>query len=273
MAAIPGRKKSIDSLSIRMGIPSAEQLRRINAYRTTGRQPFTADEVLTLSIMVSNNFIHSDEVAWSLATLLSMKRSYPGRALTINHSKDARLKQGRVYDSHFTQDPDPPQYVIDGLGLGELNRMVLERDGALVGLWLDIYVLNDEAGRQIYEDIRDGKQAPVSTQGNFYDEVERCHACNCNDPRGVWGSECPYLAANFPWWWFYSDEELEEMEFALWSELDGRHESMEISLVWEGALPAARVPTEAENAGRIQYEFVDPITADSEPLEFEPSIA
>jgi hypothetical protein len=220
-----------------MGNPTDEQLRLINQFRPMGREAYTADELVSVPLMASNNLLTWGSSRWSVEALEAMANTYPGKPMILDHS-DYTVKEtvGFVYDAQMIESNAVPLDVMNGAGEGQNNQAVLQAEGYHQIL---VYAAI-AANHPIVDALRFGRVSNVST-GCITDGTYTCplDGTQFGTKSGMRCAEGHYLPN--PWLTYYLDPEEREM-IAPYYIKDGVISSYELSFVVAGNLPAASVP-------------------------------
>lgn len=224
---------------MKMDHPSASQLGAINKWKPYGQPDYDASEVLTVSILASDNLIRESLEVYSANTLRSMAATYPGESFMLNHSwGDVKEAIGFVYDAEILR--------VANVGNG-LKQAILENS---FNFAVDESLLNTEgymavichcaiAADSTYASaIRYRQLSDVSTGGlaaaNYV-----CPLCG-----GDFGEDDEHYP---PGWWsslLAAWGEIDEDDIAPYAILDSWHRSKELSFVTAGNVPRASILTE-----------------------------
>ncbi|MGL4910244.1 MAG: hypothetical protein ACRC4J_03550 [Cetobacterium sp.] len=210
--------------------PTASQLKKINAQLPRGAMPFSAEEVVSVPLVVANNLVNRSLGKWNIESLKSMARLLVGKPAMLDHSWEGVASiWGRVYDTEIlVGDSATPDAIAAG-GNASLNRRIIKKEGYVQC----IAYCFAEAGHPVVEGVLRGRIAEVSAGLHLFDRYE-CPECetsfsdrNCNhaipssrQEVAIYGSEIPYAP------------------YSVWS---GLYDMGEVSLVTIPRLPASGV--------------------------------
>lgn len=224
------------------GHPSPEQLEKMNQFRLKGAKPFSAEEVVSVAFLGSNNLLHSSPEVWSINALRQMEQQFPGRPFTNDHNwYDVNSINGMVYDAELIQATEVPKSVLEKVDY-DINHAIFQKDGYVQ---LILYVMF-EAGHPIVDKLRFRRGGDVSTgtfvntdkiicphDGSYFGEGDYSYEC-------AEGHTLPN--AMLAYWWYDDDERERMADYAI---LDDNTDSIELSEVIKGNLPEASIITEA----------------------------
>jgi hypothetical protein len=109
-----------------MGKPSPEQLTMMNRFRPAGRAEYTADEMVTVPLMCSNNLLTWGGSRWALDAINKMAETYPGKPMMLDHSYETKESVGFVYDAAVISSNAVPGEVLEGAGEQEYNQVIVQ---------------------------------------------------------------------------------------------------------------------------------------------------
>lgn len=203
------------------GPPNAAQLARIHALQPAGSEPFAAEDLFVVSLVVVDNLMRRDGLhALSPTSLMAMTKKLPGTTFTRDHDDmSAEKKNARLFDARMTIRADVSDEFIENDGYGLENREILIRQDGYIQVWADLYLL---ASSPVVEQIRSGAQGEISYRGSFLDARYTCSECNCTNPDGIWGEDCQMLDSSVPWEWFLSEEQLDAARISSFETLEAR---------------------------------------------------
>ena len=217
-----------------MGKPNPEQLRLMNQLRPMGMAPYTADDMISVPIMASNNLLTWGQSRWAIAAVQKMADTYPGKPMLLNHNdSDVQDSVGFVYDAQVIYSNAVPKDVLDGAGETKYNEVVAKSEG----FYQLMAYAAIAANHPILDALQFGRISNVST-GCITDGTYRCPLDGTEfDMARMRCAEGHYhpLAA----WWLDLDEGDTVAPYYI---KDGVISSYELSFVVAGNLPAASVP-------------------------------
>ena len=217
-----------------MGKPLPEQLRLMNQYRPMGMTPYTADDMVSVPLMASNNLLTWGLSRWAIAAIQKMADTYPGKPMLLDHS-DYSVKEsvGFVYDAQVIYSNAVPQDVLDGAGESEYNSIVARSEG----FYQLVAYAAIAANHPIIDALNYGRVGNVST-GCITDGTYRCPLDNTVfNMRTMRCSEGHYHPIAAMYGMTDPDDEI-----APYYIKDGVISSYELSFVVAGNLPAASIP-------------------------------
>lgn len=228
---------AMPATDLRMGMPTDEQLSKMNRYRPVGSEPYSADEVVTIPIQASHNLIQlSGLMAWHPRAIAAMARYLVDRPHIVDHEWDeVSGSVGFFYDSQVITATDAKPEEMDMNGAYDLNKDIIDRYG-YHRLILHACV---QKNSPVVDAYRFRRLGDVST-GNL---VYPSYICPLDD-KNFEDSDCPYLPPT-PWILMLAEAgELSEEEMALIAPYmlrDGVFYGVETSAVVVGNLPGAGV--------------------------------
>lgn len=217
-----------------MGKPDAEQLRLMNQYRPMGMPEYTADDMVTVPLMASNNLLTWSGSRWAIAAVQKMADTYPGKPMLLDHS-DYSVKEsvGFVYDAQVIYSNAVPAEVVEGAGETEYNEVIARAEG----FYQLVAYAAIAANHPIIDALTMGRVSNVST-GCITDGTYLCPLDNTefdmNKMRCHEGHYHPMAA----YWMGLDDDDV----VAPYYIKDGVISSYELSFVVVGNLPAAAIP-------------------------------
>lgn len=217
-----------------MGKPNPEQLASMNRFRPMGVPEYTADEMVSVPCMASNNLLMWSSSRWAIAALDRMAETYPGKPMLLDHS-DYSVKEsvGFVYDTQMLSSNTVPDEVLEGAGEREYNEIVIRSEGFHQ---LVVYAAIS-ANHPILEALAYGRISNVST-GCITDGTYRCPLDNTEfDMSTLRCSEGHYHPVARYWLNLREDDVVAPYDIK-----DGVVSSFELSFVNMGNLPAAAIP-------------------------------
>lgn len=237
--------QQMSQMSMKMGQPSTEQLAKINSY--TGNDSDPADWFV-FWCRASDNFVNRSGRKWHMSILQQMASDYPGQSLLFDHewesSEDAI---GFIFDSQLVVTPNAPNDCIQSPGRTALNQQILADEGYAC-VYTACCVKADQM-QAVVQGIQDNRLNDVSTGGLLSGIKTICPNCSkalgrdvtFNERNGK-GYTCPHLIPSM-WSALFYDDDMDEDEvgYADYLILDGIHDTIELSLVNSGNLPAASV--------------------------------
>ena len=217
-----------------MGRPTDEQLELINQHRPLGRASYTADEIVSVPIVASNNLIWWDSRRWNKESLETMAETYPGKPFAVDHPYSVKDNVGFIYEAQIIESNAASEDILAGGGERINNQAVFQAEGFIQ---LVCYAAI-EAGHPILNSIEFARVGPAST-GCISDGTQICPLDNT-----PFGSQSRYRCAEGHYhpqvaWWYDIDEPDLIAPYAIKS---GVISSFELSLVVMGNLPAAHIP-------------------------------
>ncbi|MEM9116875.1 MAG: hypothetical protein AAGD09_03220 [Cyanobacteria bacterium P01_F01_bin.56] len=217
-----------------MGKPTPEQLRLMNQYRPMRIPEYTADELISVPLMASNNLLTWGQSRWAIAAVQKMADTYPGKPMLLNHNDyDVKESVGFVYDAQVIYSNAVPQDVLDGAGETEYNEAVVRAEG----FYQLVAYAAISVNHPILDALRYARVGNVST-GCITDGTYRCPLdgteFDMSRMRCAEGHYHPYAR-----WWFNLDEGDVVAPYYI---KDGVISSYELSFVVAGNLPAASIP-------------------------------
>lgn len=231
------------NLNFKMGKPSPEQLAKINSYLD---YESTADEWFVCCFRASDNFVNRSHRKWHMNVLRQMEKDFLGEVLMLDHdwySSESAI--GFLFDSRMLTTSDADEDIINSPGREQYNRQILQEEG-----YCSVYLMGAIHSEMIsiIEGIKTRRLNDVSTGGLLSGIRFICPNCSREYGRDVSFNErdgksyvCPHL---MPSQWsklFFEDEDDEDYQLADYVVLDGTHDSVELSIVQSGNLPAAMV--------------------------------
>ena len=207
----------IDGLKYNAGTPTDEQLAKINVHSPL--EPLTAEQVVTVPFLASNNLLWHSNGAWTVPSLHAMGELLIGRKHMLNHEwYDSTQGVGKIYDYSLIYSDEAPDSAINVAGMGKENQYIVER-GGYARLILHCYF---EAESDIVSDLKYGRMDDVST-GVMTSGADSfiCPVCSERFGRTIRFNEkdeegrgiCPHsIPTPFMLWWYGEDNE--EMNFA-----------------------------------------------------------
>ncbi|MEL6853661.1 MAG: hypothetical protein AAFO83_00970 [Cyanobacteria bacterium J06607_13] len=239
-------------LDLHIGQPTAAQLNRINAM--TGRT-WDEGDWFVVPLRASDNLISHSYRVWSLDILQQMARTYRDAADSLlNHDwYDVEKTVGFVFESLLIRDDGAPDEILDAGGMGEVNRQIVDEQG-YCWLYLNVAIKSDLVA--VVKGVEEMRLNDISTGTLLNKPKMYCPECSREHGRKVSFFEtytdkedneryrCPHYLPT-PWMLYYTSLFDEEIPFASYVELDGTNQSVEVSFVVDGNLPAAQVIREA----------------------------
>lgn len=241
-----------DSRKLSMA-PSAEQLEKINLYIPANATPLTAEDVITVPIVASNNLLQWTNECWHPDSLSAMALTMPGRIFMINHGDNkggmwgtswdsVKTHRGRIYDARHMVYDTAPDELLDCAGNGKVNRQIVGMFGYHV-LEIDVFIDRDS---DIAEEIAHGTHLDVST-GTVGMVQRLCPICSnfdSGDEVEFIDEACPHYEPTARMMRMIRDGELspeQEIMVAPFIVQNGVDYSVEVSSVCTGNLPSARI--------------------------------
>jgi hypothetical protein len=222
---------SSDSIRARfvMGTPNASQMAKINQLLPAGAEPFSADQVVTIPFVASDNLVNRSLDRWDIDSLRRMAQLFPGLPVTRDHDWESADKEwGRVYAAHLVKVEDVPAQVLDRAGNKQSNQAVIAEEGC----WQVICEVFATVDKKTVQDLNSGHSGNVST-GGFRFRDYHCPICKTSfsDPK------CPHIP-NHRW---LSAQERKELQVADFSVRVGLFDLGELSIVLIPNLPNAGI--------------------------------
>jgi hypothetical protein len=218
--------------------PSETQLESINRWRPYGQPEYSANEVLTISILASDNLLRESREVYTEKTLKSMAATYPGEVLMMNHAwGDVGEAIGFVYDSEILRFQNP-SYLAQEIILRNSIDEEIDKQLIQAGYVAVICHCAIPADSVYANAIRFRQLSDVSTGGmaaaNYI-----CPLCG-----GDFGDDDPHYP---PTWFSYllaEWGEISEEDIAPYAFFDSWHRSKELSFVTAGNVPSASIFSE-----------------------------
>lgn len=177
-----------DSAPVAFGVPTKEQLAKINKYRPLGSPQYKAEDVVTVTFMASNNLLNLNMLAWDLESLMTMKTAFLGKPLTQDHEwEDSDDVCGTIYDSRLMRSDMPPADVINAGGMQAANIKKIVDDGGYYWLELDVFMIRGgEETDEIIKNIQSWRLHFCSTGGfRSFNPMDGGMICgDCQAPYG-----------------------------------------------------------------------------------------
>lgn len=218
-----------------MGSPSPEQLKLINQYRPAGVEPYTAEDVMTISYLASDNLCWRDSpAAWTVDSLDGMAKAFAGRPFLMDHNFGGWSNGGTdddlgfVYNATLLHSERPPKNLMGFNSKREINKDIVSRHG-YYQLLLDVAI---PTSSEFVAISRAGKRPDCSTTTMHDENKYICPLCETN----FFGTDCPHYP---PLWYlkYWLDEE--DVEFAPYYLVGEFADAFELSSVRVGNLPGA----------------------------------
>lgn len=233
--------------------PTDAQLEKINLYIPANATPLTAEDVITVPIMASNNLLQWTNECWHPNSLEAMAQTMPGRVFMINHGDNkggmwgttwdsVKTHRGRIYDARHMVYDTAPDELINVAGNGETNRQIIAMFGYHT-LEIDVFIDRD---CEIAEQIGYGTHLDVST-GTVGMVKYLCPICSNFDSGNeieFADDDCPHYPPTNRLMRMIQAGELspeQEIMVAPFIVQDGVSYSVETSSVCTGNLPSARI--------------------------------
>lgn len=236
-------------LNLNKGTPTDEQLQKIN--QLIGRES-SAGEWYVIPFMASNNLVSFSIRKWHLNVLRQMESQLLGKPLMLDHEwYSVKYTVGFLFDSKLVITSSAPEEAIAGSpGQEEKNKAITNKEG-----YAQLYLMGC-VGRDMADIITgvEMRRLDDCSTGGWLSKLRLiCPNCSENMGREVTFNErtnkgytCPHSIPSMYSEMFASsdgdgDDEFEEPEFADYLELDGLFSGVELSIVAEGNLPAAKI--------------------------------
>lgn len=237
-----------ERLDLHMGEPSARQLARIEAM--TGKE-WQSSDWFVVALRASDNLPSHSFRTWSLNILQQMGRTFrDGADSLLNHDWfDVEKSVGFVFESLLVRDSSAPDEILDAGGMGELARQIVDEHG-YIWLYLNVAIRADLVA--VVKGIEERRLDDVSTGTLLNKPKMYCPNCSREygrqvsffetyvDKEDVVRYRCPHYLPT-PYMLYFASLFDEDIAFADYVEMDGMSQSVEISFVVDGNLPAARV--------------------------------
>jgi hypothetical protein len=217
-----------------MGKPSPERLAMMNRFRPLGRAEYTADEMVSVPLMCSNNLLTWGGSRWAIDAVNKMADTYADMSNLLNHDDgDVKESVGFVYDAEVISSNAVPRSVIEGAGEAEYNEIIVKTEGyhqlvAYVAIAADHPILNALSYNRI---------SRVST-GCITDGTYRCPFDNTEFDMNTLTCEEGHYHPLARWYMRLREDDV----VAPYYIKDGVISSYELSFVVVGNLPAASIP-------------------------------
>ncbi|ESA39089.1 hypothetical protein N836_28860 [Leptolyngbya sp. Heron Island J] len=218
-----------------MGPPTSEQLELINQNRPLGREPYTADEIVSVPIIASNNLVNWSNGRWNKDALIKMAETYPGLPFAVDHPMyTVKNTVGFIYDVQLIESNAAPVDILEAAGELANNTAVVQAEGFIQMVCYAAIA----ADHPILDSIDMGRVNNASTTC-ITDGTSLCPLDGTK-----FGSQSRYRCAEghyhpfYAWWYDVEDED----KVAPYAIKTGVISSVELSLVLMGNLPAASIP-------------------------------
>mgnify|MGYP001800098041 FL=1 len=218
-----------------MGPPNEEQLELINQNRPLTRVTYTAEELVSVPIIASNNLLHWNNQRWNRDALIKMAETYPGQPFAVDHPMyTVKDTVGFIYDAQLIESNAAPVDILEAAGELANNTAVVQAEGFIQMVCYAAIAV----GHPILDSIDMGRVNNAST-GCITDGT---HICPLDGTE--FGSQSRYRCAEGHYhpaiaWWFDVEDEDKIAPYAIKT---GVISSVELSLVFMGNLPAASIP-------------------------------
>lgn len=221
--------------------PTDEQLEAMNRFKPAGQADYSRNEMLSVPILASNNFVRHDLTVWTERALTSMAATYPGEVLMLNHDwGDVKESVGFVYDCELIRIPAGGMMAKERLLGQSINADI---DGELYdkqGFLAVVCYGAVPADSPFAGVIRNRLVADVSTGGTFLNGSKYiCPLCG-----GDFGKNDEHWPPGGYTQMLVQMGELDPALVAPFAWREGYHKSIELSFVTEGNVPGATIFTE-----------------------------
>lgn len=209
------------------GIPTADQLKKINQYVPSGFPALTADDVIVVSGIAADNLINRSYSKWGVDDLKAMAKLLVGKPTLFDHNSYDVQQQtwGRVFDAQFVNSLTAENELIDAIAQGVYNRKIIATEG-FNQVFFQAYLVKSDETLGL---ISSGRASELSTGGFRFTDFW-CPVCDTS----IRNPKCPHYVRS-PW----SDSD--DPEYAPYVERRGLFDLMEISLVSTPNIPGARL--------------------------------
>lgn len=225
-------KEAIDP----MGAPTTKQLALMNKYRPLGQPKYSAEEMVTIPIVASNNLLAWSPAAWHPNTIARMAETYYGKPFEVDHNWwDVRSTFGFVYDTQYIVSDTAPDEILSLADNYDYNKQIVDQ----VGYHQLVLYAAIQASRPDVDDIKYARYSNVST-GGITDGTMYCPLDGTKFKRNGKCEEGHY----HPYMEYWLEEDELDM-LAPFFIRDGWIDAIEISAVLSGNLPAAMIPRAA----------------------------
>lgn len=232
-----------NGFDLHMGEPTADQLAKINAL--TGEE-WSASDWFVCAWYASDNLVDHSRSRWHLNVLQQMTATQTGKVLIKNHDwRNVDTSVGFAFDAALIVDDNPDPKVINTM-FADHNQKIVDSMG-LVRMIVWTALSSDNPA---VEGLKRRRLNDCSTGGTMNNIKEYCP--NCTEEKGrevsFWevDKEGDYICPHIPPYPFllmwYGDDP--DMNWADYIVIDGQYESVELSIVQSGCLPAAEVVRE-----------------------------
>ena len=218
-----------------MGEPTSEQLELINQNKPIGRPDYTADELISVPIIASNNLVNWSNGRWDKAALIRMAETYPGQPFAVDHPMyTVKDTVGFIYNAELIDSNAAPVSILEAAGELDNNIGVVQSEGFVQMVCYAAIA----KGHPILDSIDMGRVNNASTgcitDGTSICPLDGTEFGSMSRFRCAEGHYHPFYA----WWYDVEDSDL----VAPYAIKTGVISSVELSLVFQGNLPAASIP-------------------------------
>ena len=218
--------------------PTPDQLALMNACKKKGQADFAANEMISVPILASDNLLREDLTVWQDLSLESMRDSYRGQVLTMDHDWEQVNKAlGFVYDAELFRfdNPGPSQLnlILDNSINAALDYEVIKKCGKYQAV---ICYAAIPADSPAINAIRYLQLNDVSTGGYIRHQSYECPLCG-----GDFGKEDPHYKPDWGSLMLVAWGDIEPEDVAPYAFYNAVHFSKELSFVTAGNVPSARI--------------------------------
>lgn len=216
------------------GPVTAEELAVINRFTPAGLPPLTEEEVISVTVLVTDNLLTYDLRKWDIGDMDAIAEGIIGKPGMFNHEiYDVDDTWGKCWDAVHVATPTAPEEVLLKLPQNETqNRAIVASEG-YHAVYARFYMpLSDD---ETYTRIRFGQYDRVSL-GSFSYEGLKCAGCTCS-AQDIGSEDCPFYPP-MPWVGMTPDKNNRVAPYLI---RHGFQSAEEVSFVGAGNIPAAGI--------------------------------
>jgi hypothetical protein len=225
-----------------MGVPSTEQLARINEFRPVGADELTADQLVLIPFIASHNLLSYSNGVWDAESLAAMVSDFPGEPLEVDHEwEEVGAIQAFICEAQIVRSVDAPYSILGAVPNSEINQAIVRRDGFIAV----VLVAAISAEAAIVDAIKYRRVHDVST-GGITSGQYWCPDCNLDFNDELCPHLIPFNVSGYVW----EQCKKQGYNFARYYIRKGFSTAIELSCVVKGNLPGA---------GTIDYRIMKTI--------------